>query len=853
MFAVEGLNIGGLKIEGLKVEGQWLSAISALIPDSSGLSPLPLPSDDAVRRFQTTMEGEEPSKVVGLKVEGRRPDAGNKTQGDVSFRGAEVVEPQRTFSREERVERAEEPGVEEPFSRKERMERKEVTVALHNLHVQHVPIDTMPAATPSPGRPASVPAADTGPRTTTAPSSPTRITPIPPASVDDLAPTAFFTATDGVTIPYRLYVPALPEPLKVEGAKIEASLPSAVPLAPLRETTSGLRPSESPSSQTSELPNFRTSPAPARGFPLVLFMHGAGTRGDDGKAFAGNSSFQRLLSQVTENTPAIVLAPQCPDGEKWVNTPWGEKVHDFTPAPSRYMGAALELLDRALDSLPIDRSRILVCGNSMGGYATWDVVSRRPGLFAAALPVCGGGDAAKMAEFDDIPVWAVHGDADDIVPVENSRALVSGLRANPARSAETRYTEIPAAGHDVWTETFSNPQILSWFFSKTRAATAPSKVIEPISVEAAAALCSSRLYTAPDGGTIPYRVHIPEIAAGAASRKDAPGLPLVLFLHGAGERGTDTEPLVRFPTVRHLLARNAMVEDAEQAIVIAPQCPAGKRWVDTPWGETRHVFSETPARPLSLALSLLDHAVETLPVDRSRVYVCGVSMGGYGTWDALARRPETFAAALPVCGGGAPEAVARAGQVPVWAFHGAEDTVVPPDNSRSLVAAMRADPARTAETRYREFPGVGHDSWLNAFSAPEVLDWLFAQRREGQGLSSKVDLRPSDLRPSDLQSSASSLADAVAAEIAATPALAGGDGEIRIVLKPTMLDGSEIHLAARAGELTVAITPATPEAAALAAAALPRLQAALAAHAPAFHHVAISIAAAKKGRNDETA
>ncbi|MBQ7666742.1 MAG: dienelactone hydrolase family protein [Kiritimatiellae bacterium] len=780
MFAVEGLNVEGLKVDGSRSSA--LSSFSALLPDASGLSPLPLPSDDAVRRFQSAMDVEEPSNGAGQKDEGRK--------------------------------------VECPLSRKERMDRKEEPAVLQEPVfplVQKIVSD--------------------------APAAPTvRIAPVSPEQVDALAPVDYFTASDGTALPYRLHVPALPESLQVEGSKLEGSTSSS----PQREKTADLR-----------LSDLRPS-TPSPVFPLVLFMHGAGTRGDDGKAFAGNISFQCLLSQVTENTPAIVLAPQCPDGEKWVNTPWGEKVHDFEPAPSRYMGAALELLDRTLATQPIDRSRILVCGNSMGGYATWDVVSRRPGLFAAALPVCGGGDAAKMPEFDDIPVWAVHGGADGTVPVENSRALVSGLRANPARSAETRYTEIPDAGHDVWTYAFSDPQILSWFFSKTRAATAPSKAIEPISVEAAAALCPSRLYTAPDGSTIPYRVHIPENAADAAARAGAPGLPLILFLHGAGERGADTEPLVRFPTIRHLLARNAMVEDAERAIVIAPQCPAEERWVDTSWGETAHVFNENPAKPLSLALSLLDHAVETLPVDRSRVYVCGVSMGGYGTWDALARRPETFAAALPVCGGGSTEAVARAGQVPVWVFHGAEDTVVPPDNSRNLVAAMRDDPARTAETRYREFPDVGHDSWLNAFSSPEVLGWLFAQRREGQGdqLAADLrpsDLRPSDLRPSDLQSSVSSLADAIAAEIAATPALASGDGEIRIVLKPTMLDGSEIHLSARTGELTVAITPATPEAAALVAAALPHLETALAAHSRAFHHVAISIAPAKKGRNDETA
>ena len=164
-------------------------------------------------------------------------------------------------------------------------------------------------------------------------------------------------------------------------------------------------------------------------------MHGAGTRGSDGAALADNISFRSLLGWVKTHEPTIVLAPQCPADEKWVDTPWGDVRHTYSPVPPPQTAAALELLDKALASRPVDRSRILVCGNSMGGYASWDLLVRRPGLFAAALPVCGGGVPDLTAETSrDVAVWAFHGDADATVPVENTRGMVEALRADPARS-----------------------------------------------------------------------------------------------------------------------------------------------------------------------------------------------------------------------------------------------------------------------------------------------------------------------------------------------------------------------------------------------------------------------------------
>lgn len=258
-------------------------------------------------------------------------------------------------------------------------------------------------------------------------SEPPRVVPLSPPVIDKLAPVQSFTSSDGTVLPFRLYQPSSPRDKTAQAA----DAPSAI--------------------------------------PLVLFLHGAGTRGSDGTALANNISFRSLLGWVQTHEPAIVLAPQCPADEKWVDTPWEAVQHDYAPVPPPHTAAALELLDQTLATLPADRSRIYVCGNSMGGYATWDALVRRPGFFAAALPVCGGGVPEKAVQASrDVPVWAFHGDADDVVPVENSRSMVAALRADASRTAEIRYREYPEVRHDCWTATFSDPQVLSWLFAQSR-------------------------------------------------------------------------------------------------------------------------------------------------------------------------------------------------------------------------------------------------------------------------------------------------------------------------------------------------------------------------------------------------
>jgi predicted peptidase len=134
-----------------------------------------------------------------------------------------------------------------------------------------------------------------------------------------------------------------------------------------------------------------------------------------------------------------------------------------------------------------------------------------------------------------------------------------------------------------------------------------------------------------------------------------------------------------------------------------------------------------PAEPLSLVLELMDSLPAEFHIDRNRIYITGLSMGGFGTWDILARRPEVVAAAIPVCGNGYEPAVPAFAKIPIWVFHGGSDPLVKPEYSRKMVEAIRQAGGKPGFT---EYPGVGHDSWTQTYRNPDVLDWLFKQKKK---------------------------------------------------------------------------------------------------------------------------
>jgi predicted peptidase len=181
--------------------------------------------------------------------------------------------------------------------------------------------------------------------------------------------------------------------------------------------------------------------------------------------------------------------------------------------------------------------------------------------------------------------------------------------------------------------------------------------------------------------------------------------PLVLFLHGSGERGDD---LARVCSQ----GLPATIERGRNVpfVAVSPQCPEGTSWT-----------------PLLPALhELLDALVPALNIDTRRIYLTGISMGAYAAWMLAAQRPERFAALIPVCGGGDPDWAARLAGLPTWVFHGAEDQVVAPESSVMMVKALEQ---AGGTVRFTLYEGVGHDSWTRAYDEPELYDWMLGQRR----------------------------------------------------------------------------------------------------------------------------
>lgn len=200
--------------------------------------------------------------------------------------------------------------------------------------------------------------------------------------------------------------------------------------------------------------------------------------------------------------------------------------------------------------------------------------------------------------------------------------------------------------------------------------------------------------------------------------------PLVLFLHGAGERGNDnTAPLI------HGVKTFATDEFLAKypCFVVVPQVPNDQKWTDIDWGTNKVEYPAEMTPAMKLVFETLDVLEKEFPIDTDREYVTGLSMGGFGSWDALCRQPQRFAAAVPVCGGCDLNNAKRIAHVPVWTFHGDKDQVVKVERSREIVAALKA---AGGNPKYTEYPGVGHDSWNGAYKDRAMYEWLFAQKRK---------------------------------------------------------------------------------------------------------------------------
>ena len=205
---------------------------------------------------------------------------------------------------------------------------------------------------------------------------------------------------------------------------------------------------------------------PNKSYPLVLFFHGAGERGTDNKAqISAGSVMQRLLTETEmKRFPCLILAPQCPGDSQWVLSDWGPGTYNHsTIKVSPYMQAAEELLANVVDNYAVDQSRLYVTGMSMGGYGTWDIISRNPDMFAAAFPVCGGVDESYLDALQGFPIWTFHNDGDTIVSSKGTKLAYEKLQSGGAIT----YTEYKSSAHDAWTAAYSTSALMTWVFTKS--------------------------------------------------------------------------------------------------------------------------------------------------------------------------------------------------------------------------------------------------------------------------------------------------------------------------------------------------------------------------------------------------
>ena len=219
--------------------------------------------------------------------------------------------------------------------------------------------------------------------------------------------------------------------------------------------------------------------------------------------------------------------------------------------------------------------------------------------------------------------------------------------------------------------------------------------------------------------TLPYRLYR---SVKADTMTEA--LPLVIFLHGAGERGNDNYMQLKH-CIKYFL--NDTVTTRYPFLLMAPQCPNGKRWVNTDWSLPEHTMDSMPTSELRGVMAVFDSLADVGAVDSTRVYICGIYMGGFGTWDALQRWPEKFAAAIAICGGGDPAYADVMKDIPVYIFHGLLDGVVMPSRSIQMYNALKD--AGNSEAVLVTYPELYHGCWDEAFATEGVFKWLFGKKK----------------------------------------------------------------------------------------------------------------------------
>lgn len=198
--------------------------------------------------------------------------------------------------------------------------------------------------------------------------------------------------------------------------------------------------------------------------------------------------------------------------------------------------------------------------------------------------------------------------------------------------------------------------------------------------------------------------------------------PLLLFFHGAGERGNDNVRQM------NLISEYLKTETfkRQSAFVLLPQCPESQKWVDADWTQLTSTYKDIPERSMILTVNLIDKIISEYKIDTNRLYVMGLSMGGFGVWDIITRYPSKFAAAVPICGGGDEYQIVKTKNTAIWAFHGGMDVLVNVSRSKNMIDALEGV---NLNIKYTEYKNVGHNAWDYVFKEEHLTEWLFMQSK----------------------------------------------------------------------------------------------------------------------------
>ena len=528
---------------------------------------------------------------------------------------------------------------------------------------------------------------------------------------------------------------------------------------------------------------------------ILVFLHGIGERGDENLA-----SIRLAVSDIVKQIMAakqkvILLAPECPSNQLWAPLHRGGAQAKLTEKPAQALGLVPVLIQKKIKEFNADPDRVYITGLSMGGYGTWDLISRYgTDLFAAAMPCCGGGDPAQAeAKLKDLPIWIFHGGADPTVPVMLSRRMYTALK--DAGNDDVFYKEYPGVQHDCWTQTYRNPEAWKWLFSQKRGVKSDvrpeqGEVVKVTQEEFESAggfggrggrggqrgqgqggqrpqgqggfgqggqrpqgqggfgqggqrqqgqggfgqggqnsqrardlqiIRNNDLkqleYKTDDGHKVWY--------CEGTYNMDAAGKPaILLFLHGGGERGDDTDNASQVRLGLPAIIRAIKADPTRKVIVLAPQCPSSQSW----GGMGR--LPEDGSAAIDILPKLIEQKIKDYNADPDRVYITGFSMGGIGTLEMCARRPDLYAAAVAICCGGSQSQADKMVYIPTQLHQGADDPTVRPERTRAFFDMMKN--AGNKSVTYTEYPGVGHNSWDNAYADAKTWTWLFAQKRDPQ-------------------------------------------------------------------------------------------------------------------------